>query len=491
MRASGILLPISSLPGRWGIGTLGQTAFRFIDFLQASGQTYWQILPIGPTGYGDSPYQSFSAFAFNPYFIDPDLLAQDGFLTPSEIQAHRPTCDTNCIDYGDLYNNRHDLLDRASQRLSQNDPDFVSFCTNNNFWLNNYSLFMALKEENHQCSWFSWPDPVRLRQPDALDQATLRLAPRIHYWNSVQYYFARQWSALKTYAQEHGISIIGDIPIYVSPDSSDVWADPDLFQLDENRHLALVAGCPPDAFAADGQLWGNPLYDWSAHQTTHYSWWIQRLTHACTVYDVVRIDHFRGLESYFAIPATEDTARNGFWCKGPGMDFIRAIQRGVPQAKLIAEDLGFLTQEVKQLLADSGYPGMNVLQFAFDSRESGDYMPYNYLRNSVTYTGTHDNTTIAAWVQEALPQDVQKAQDYMNCSREALPDAFIRAALACASDTVIIPMQDWLGLGAEARMNTPSTTARNWQWRMDPNAASKQLSQHIRNYTALYGRLPD
>ncbi len=489
MRTSGILLPISSLPGEWGIGTLGREARKFIDFLQAAGQTYWQILPIGPTGYGDSPYQSFSAFAANPYFIDPQQLCEDGLLTSEELAPFRCSCDTNSIDYGALYNNRPKLLSIAASRLAPTDPEFVKFCTNNNIWLEDYSLFMALKAENDQRSWFNWPDPVRLRQPDALKSASQRLASQVHYWKALQFFFHRQWAALKRYASEHGVSIIGDIPIYVSPDSSDLWASPELFQVDTDRRLTQVAGCPPDAFAADGQLWGNPLYDWNYHCATHYEWWCRRLTHACAVYDVVRIDHFRGFESYYSIPACEHTARNGSWRKGPGVDFIHTIHAKLPDAKIIAEDLGYLTPAVKDLLRASGYPGMKILQFAFDSRESGDYMPHNYQINSVVYTGTHDNTTISAWQNEALPKDVKLAQQYMACASGNLGPAFIRTALACVSQTAIIPMQDWLGLGAEARLNTPSTSQGNWKWRMAPDAATPTLAQHIHSLTQLYGRL--
>lgn len=491
MRSAGILLPISSLPGPWGIGTLGKEAYQFIDFLASAGQTYWQILPIGPTGYGDSPYQSFSAFAANPYLIDPGQLCKDGLLTPQELAQISWNSTPNSINYGLLYINRPKLLHLAVQRLPQNDAGFLNFCTNNNIWLEDYSLFMSLKEENQQHSWFSWPDPLRLRQADALQKARHRLAPQIHYWKAVQFFFYKQWDALKDYANQHGVSIIGDIPIYVSPDSSDLWANPELFQVDEDRRLTQVAGCPPDAFAADGQLWGNPLYNWQQHQATHYDWWCRRLAHACTVYDVVRIDHFRGFESYFSIPANESTARGGVWRKGPGMELIRAIQQCLPHAHIIAEDLGYLTPEVKELLKNSGYPGMNVLQFAFDSRESGDYMPHNYLRNSVTYTGTHDNTTITAWQTEASLQDVTLAQRYMGCaSLEELPQAFIRTALASVSDTTIIPLQDWLGLGAEARMNIPSIPDGNWQWRMSSHSATTSLAKHIRALTQLYGRLP-
>ena len=490
MRAAGILLPLSSLAGPHGIGTMGADARRFVDFLQAAGQTYWQMLPIGPTGYGDSPYQSFSAFAANPYFIDPDLLAAEGLLTRQEIAACQWGADPERVDYGALYAGRHALLRAAARRLDAADPGFAAFCAANAAWLEDYALFMALKEENRQTAWFDWPDPVRLRQPMALELAANRLAGRVHYWKAVQYLFCRQWADLKAYANGRGVRIIGDIPIYVSPDSSDLWASPELFQADKNGRLTQVAGCPPDAFAENGQLWGNPLYDWDYHHATGYEWWGRRLAHACTVYDVVRIDPFRGFESYYAIPAGEATAKNGVWRKGPGTDFVSAIRKKLPAARIIAEDLGYLTAEVKALLEASGYPGMKVLQFAFDSREGGDYMPHNYVRNSVAYTGTHDNTTTAAWQDQAAPADVALARRYMACPEGDLTGAFIRTALACVSDTAIIPLQDWLGLGAQARMNVPSQPQGNWQWRMAPKALSPELGRRIRELTGLYGRLP-
>lgn len=486
-RASGILLPVSSLPGPWGIGTLGKEARQFVDFLAAAGQTYWQILPVGPTGYGDSPYQSFSAFAANPYFIDPDILIARGLLTEEETGADRGENPAR-VDYGALYAHRHALLQKAADRLPAGDAGFTHWKEKQSDWLEDYSLFMALKEENDQQSWTCWPDEVRLRRPDALERARKRLAGRVDYWRKIQYLFYCQWAALLEYAHEKGVQIIGDIPIYVSPDSSDIWAAPELFQTDGDRRLTRVAGCPPDAFAADGQLWGNPLYDWPRHKATGYAWWRRRLRHALTIYDVVRIDHFRGFESYYSIPARDTTAQNGSWQPGPGMDFIGAIHAEMPGAQIIAEDLGYLTPQVKELLEGSGYPGMKVLQFAFDRREAGDYLPHNYQHNSVVYTGTHDNTTTAAWENDAHPEDVARARAYLHAEGEPLVEGFIRAAMASVSDTAIIPMQDWLGLGAEARMNVPSRPWGNWQWRLEPGALTPALAQRIAALTELYGR---
>ncbi len=486
-RASGILLPVSSLPGPWGIGTLGEEARRFVDFLAAAGQTYWQILPVGPTGYGDSPYQSFSAFAANPYFIDPGILIRQGLLTEEEAEADWGENPAR-VDYGTLYASRHTLLQKAADRLPDGDSGFSAWQKEQSAWLEDYALFMALKEENDQQSWYHWPDEVRLRRPDALAKARQRLAGRVDYWKKVQYLFYRQWAELLAYAHQKGVQIIGDIPIYVSPDSSDIWADPELFQTDGDRRLTRVAGCPPDAFAADGQLWGNPLYDWPRHKATGYAWWLRRLRHALTIYDVVRIDHFRGFESYYSIPARDTTAQNGSWQPGPGMDFIGAIHAAMPGARIIAEDLGYLTPQVKELLEGSGYPGMKVLQFAFDRREAGDYLPHNYLHNSVVYTGTHDNTTTAAWEAEAHPEDVVRARAYLHAADEPLVESFIRAALASVSNTAIVPMQDWLGLGGEARMNVPSRPWGNWQWRVEQSALTPQLAGRIAALTELYGR---
>ena len=486
-RASGILLPVSSLPGPWGIGTLGEEARRFVDFLAAAGQTYWQILPVGPTGYGDSPYQSFSAFAANPYFIDPGILIRQGLLTEEEAEADWGENPAR-VDYGALYASRHTLLQKAADRLPDGDSGFSAWQKEQSAWLEDYALFMALKEENDQQSWYHWPDEVRLRRPDALAKARQRLAGRVDYWKKVQYLFYRQWAELLAYAHQKGVQVIGDIPIYVSPDSSDIWADPELFQTDGDRRLTRVAGCPPDAFAAEGQLWGNPLYDWPRHKATGYAWWLRRLRHALTIYDVVRIDHFRGFESYYSIPARDTTAQNGSWQPGPGMDFIGAIHAAMPGARIIAEDLGYLTPQVKELLEGSGYPGMKVLQFAFDRREAGDYLPHNYLHNSVVYTGTHDNTTTAAWEAEAHPEDVARARAYLHAADEPLVESFIRAALASVSNTAIVPMQDWLGLGGEARMNVPSRPWGNWQWRVEQSALTPQLAGRIAALTELYGR---
>ena len=448
MRASGILMPVFSLPGPYGIGTLGNEAFAFVDFLAAAKQTYWQILPIGPTGYGDSPYQSFSAFAGNPYFIDFRLLAADGLLTEAELPVPQPV---GPVDYG--------------------------------------ALFMAVKAEQGQAGLADWPDDLRTREPAALAAAKERLAAEVDYYKAVQFFFYTQWNALKTYANSHGIQLVGDIPIYVSPDSSDLWTRPELFQTDGAVHLTSVAGCPPDAFAADGQLWGNPLYDWPRHEAEDFRWWKQRIKHATSIYDVVRIDHFRGFESYYSIPAGNKTAAGGHWEKGPDRAFIDAMHKALGEGGIIAEDLGYLTPEVKAMLAASGYPGMKIMQFAFDSREPGNYLPYTYPRNSVVYTGTHDNVTAEGWRQSASAEDVAYACRYLRCAPEDLTEAMICACLSCVSDMAVIPLADWLHLDAEARINTPSTQGSNWQWRLT-RPLTPALSAHIAELTALYHRVP-
>ena len=481
MRTSGILMPVSSLPSPYGIGSLGAEAYRFVDFLAAAGQRYWQILPIGPTGYGDSPYQSFSAFAANPYFIDLDALEQRGLLTHDEIARFDFGPDApEGIDYGALFRTRFAVLELAVRRFDAGEDAFRDFCAANAFWLDDYALFMALKAENGMRAFSLWPKDVRARRPAALAAARARLAGQVRFWQVVQYLFYEQWAALKAYANAKGVEFIGDIPIYVSPDSSDLWADPSLFQVDADGALTEVA---------DGQLWGNPLYNWDVHLKTGCAWWIRRLRHASAVYDVVRIDHFRGFESYYAIPARDKTAVNGVWRKGPGTAFIDVIRRKLPDVRIIAEDLGYLTDDVKALLRASGFPGMKVLQFAFDSREESDYLPHNYTQNSVVYTGTHDNTTTADWELSAPAGDVAFARRYLDVEGDAdFTRRFIRAALASVSDTAVIPMPDWLGLGAEARINTPSTLGGNWLWRMDPAALTDALAADILALTKLYGR---
>ena len=487
MRASGILMPVFSLPGPFGIGTLGKEAFAFVDFLAEAKQTYWQILPIGPTGYGDSPYQSFSAFAGNPYFIDYRLLADTGLLTADEVPAARPV---GPIDYGALYNERPVILKKAADRLlAAPSPAYEAFCEAQSFWLEDYALFMAVKAEQGQAGLADWPDDLRCRKPEAIATAKQRLAGAVDYYKAVQFFFYTQWNALKAYANGKGVRLVGDIPIYVSPDSSDLWTHPELFQTDGEMHLTQVAGCPPDAFAADGQLWGNPLYDWPTHKATGFAWWKRRMQHATSIYDVVRIDHFRGLESYWSVPIGETTAKNGHWCKGPGLDLVRVLTGWFPNLQFIAEDLGFLTPEVHQLLRDSGLPGMRVLEFAFDDSDNNPYLPHNYVPNCVCYAGTHDNNTLRGWLDDAKPEELEKAMAYWGVSQpNALPEAMLRGGMRSVADLFVFQMQDLLGLDGKSRMNTPGTVGGNWNWRLSPGGLTEELSARLAAWNRLYGR---
>lgn len=490
MRKSGILMHITSLPGPYGIGSMGKCAYEFVDFLREAGQSYWQVLPLCPTGFGDSPYQSFSTFAGNPYLIDLDKLISEGLLKQDEVDAISWASDPCRVDYGCLYHNRTKLLRLAYARFTP-DEDFSEYQSKNKSWLEDYALFMALKERYQGAPWLNWPEELALRKPDAMERVRRELSDSIRFHGFLQYLFFRQWKLLRGYANEKGIQIIGDVPIYVPLDSADVWANPELFQLDGSGKPKLVAGCPPDSFTADGQLWGNPLYDWDRMRQTNYDWWIRRLSAADGMYDVVRLDHFRGFESYWAVPAGDKTAAGGSWLPGPGMDFIHAIQSALPHLDFIAEDLGYVTPEVRQLQEQSGYPGMKVMQFAFDSRESGDYLPHTYPMNSVCYTGTHDNFTMAQWFQEAAPEDVAMAKAYLGLNQEeGLVPGMIRGCMASVSKLCVIQMQDYLELGASARMNFPGTlSSNNWTWRAKEGSLSRELAQRIYRITKRYARL--
>lgn len=498
MRASGILLPVSSLPSPYGIGCFSRAAYEFVDWLAEAGQTYWQILPLGPTGYGDSPYQSFSAFAGNPYFIDLDTLAADGLLKREEYEGLDFGQDERLVDYAKQYEHRLAVLKKAFLRAdTEHDESFRAFCREQESWLSDYSLFMAVKRHFGGKSWDEWEEDIRLRQPEAVAAYQELCAGEIAFYKYLQYLFMKQWERLKAYANNRGVRIIGDIPIYVAFDGADSWAHPELFQFNEERRPVRVAGCPPDAFSADGQLWGNPLYDWDYHEQTGYAWWIRRLEHCFRLYDVVRVDHFRGFDEFYSIPYRDVTAANGRWQKGPGMKLFRALQAHFGTVPIIAEDLGYLTDSVMQLVEDTGYPGMKVIEFAFDSREAGNYMPYNYTHNCVVYTGTHDNQTLAAWYDELTEGDRALAAAYLDLEEDGTQEArrkivwsFIRLALGSVADTAVIPMQDYLCLGAEARMNQPSTLGKNWRWRMAGDEFSGELAKKIRRLTRVYGRLP-
>ena len=497
MRQCGILMPVSALPGAHGIGSLGSEARQFVDFLAAAGQQVWQILPLSPTGYGDSPYQSCSAFAGNPYFIDLDILRQRGLLTEAEC-APLPA---GRVNYGLLYTTRLAVLERAWRRWRTQRPvpgyetsypdDWYRFCFANEAWLDDYALYMTIKETHGMTAWLAWPQPLRRRDPEALEAFRAEQADRIEFWKFVQYLFDGQWRALKEYANDKGVKILGDIPIYAAADSADAWAGRELFETDEDGAPVRVAGCPPDYFSADGQLWGNPLYNWAYHKQTGYAWWKRRLRHALELYDIVRIDHFRAFDTYYAIPADAATARTGKWEQGPGLDFFREMERAFgPQLPIVAEDLGELFDSVRQLLRDTGLPGMKVLQFAFGGGAENEYLPHNYPENCVVYPGTHDNTTTAHWLATAPKAETAMARAYFGLNtREGLTEGFIRGALASPARLAVIPMADWLGLGAEGRINTPGRLmAENWSWRCEARALTGTLAAHIREKCALFGR---
>lgn len=491
-RASGILLPISSLPSPYGIGGFTKEAYEFVDFLAEAGQTYWQILPLGPTSYGDSPYQSFSTFAGNPYFIDLDALVEEGVLTQKECKEADCEKNKRYVEYGLLYEKRYQLLRKAYERSEiASDPEFQKFVEENQSWLKDYALFMAVKNRFDGASWLEWADDIRLRWGYSLDYYYKECAEEIEFYEYLQFKFMEHWTKLKEYANEKGIRIVGDIPIYVALDSADAWAHPDLFQMDEDRKPKAVAGCPPDAFSDDGQLWGNPLYRWDVHKNQHYDWWIRRMEHCYKLYDVIRIDHFRGFDEYFSIPYGDETAVGGHWEKGPGMELFRTLEEKLGHKAVIAEDLGFQTDTVRKLVRDSGYPNMKVLGFAFDATGMSEHLPHNYDKNCVVYTGTHDNETLMQWYDGMSEEVAAFVEDYMNNAhtpRNKVHWDFIRLAMLSCANTCIIPIQDYLGLGKEARMNFPSTLGDNWKWRMVKTDLTEELAKEIFHLTRLSSR---
>ena len=512
MRESGILMPVSSLPGPYGIGCFGAEALKFVDFLAAAGQHIWQLLPLSPTGYGDSPYQSCSAFAGNPYFIDLDALKADGLLTAAQLKAEPWGTDPLSVDYGTLYTSRYKVLRAAYAAWREKyagrfgcahyyPDDYYAFTLTNESWLNDYALYMALKTANGMKSWAEWPREYRLRDAGGLAEFAAGQEEEIGFWKFLQYEFAVQWKKVKDYANEKGIKILGDIPIYVSADSVDAWVGGELFELDAQGGFARVAGCPPDYFSADGQLWGNPLYNWPYHKQTGYAWWVRRVRHALGIYDLLRIDHFRGFDTYWAIPAGSSTARTGKWENGPGMDLFRALEAALGKLPIIAEDLGDLVPSVRKLLADSTFPGMKVLQFAFGGGDN-EYLPHNHVKNSVVYPGTHDNTTLTDWWVNAAPaKEKANAAAYLHLTpckptakevaavrTDAARIALLRAALGSVADRAIIPMADWLGLGAEAHLNTPGKLGGNWAWRAAEGFDTALLAGRIEAECAVYCR---
>ncbi len=491
MRTSGVLMPISSLPSPYGIGTMGKQARKFVDFLVKGGQKYWQILPICPTSYGDSPYQSFSSFAGNPYFIDLEYLCKDKLLTKKECESFAWGTNPKYVDYGIMYESRYALLRKAYARFVKNEPqDFNEFCESEKQWLDDYALFMALKDANDGQAWSKWDKQLRVRDAGAVAEAREQYAEEIRFYKMLQYLFYQQWNDLKAYANDAGIEIIGDVPIYVAGDSADVWANPDQFYLDENLEPIEVAGCPPDAFSDDGQLWGNPLFRWDVMKKDGYTWWTRRIKAMSELYDIIRIDHFRGFDSFYAIPAKDDTAKNGQWKQGPGMDLFCELEKKLGKLPIIVEDLGFLTPSVHKLLKDSGFPGMKVIQFAFDSREESDYLPHTYSNHCVVYTGTHDNDTVMGWMKTAPKASVKYAKEYLNLTKEEGYNwGMMRAAWSSVADMAIVPMQDILGLGSEARINTPSTLGDNWKWRAIPEQIDTKVAKKLYHYMQMYGRV--
>ena len=490
VRASGVLMHISSLPSESGIGTLGKSAYAFVDFLKGAGQRYWQILPVCPTGFGASPYQSYSSFAGNPFFIDLELLCRSGFLKKEDYEGINWGEDASQVDFERVEEGREKVFKKVFANFKVRIPDdFYRFCEKSAVWLDDYALFMAVKDAHGGAAFGEWEDSIRRRDKAALALWKEQEKDRILYHKMLQYFFFKQWTALKKYAGSKGIHIIGDLPIYVSADSADVWANPKQFLLDSDFKPIEVAGCPPDAFSEEGQLWGNPVYNWKYMRRDKFKFWIRRLKMSLCTYDIVRIDHFRGFEAYYCIPYGAENAKIGVWRKGPGMELFNAFKKALGDLPIIAEDLGFLTDGVKKLLSESGFPGMKVLQFAFDGGES-DYMPHNHTKNSVVYTGTHDNDTLNGWIASSSGESIERAMRYLAAaSPAALREKMMIAALASVADTAILTMQDLIGLSSEARMNTPSTLGVNWKWRALPEQINSAASGFLLYYTQLYHRM--
>ena len=493
-RSAGILLPVFSLPSPWGIGTMGAAAREFLLFLEEAGQSCWQVLPLGETSFGDSPYQSFSSFAGNPYLIDLDLLREEGLLTPEDYQGLPWGEDPRRVDYALLYRQRRQVLRKAAERLLAAPPaEFAPFCRENAFWLEDYALFTALKARQGGAPWWSWKDALRLRQPEALETARAELRHELCLHRAVQFLFFRQWNALRAFAHAHGVSLIGDLPIYTASDSADVWSAPEQFQLDGAGHPTEVAGCPPDGFSPDGQLWGNYLFDWERMAGDGYRWWQRRVLFQLRLYDILRIDHFRGFDAYYAIPAGDATTRNGRWRPGPGIALFQALTAAYGKPlPIIAEDLGFLSDSVRELVQATGYPGMKVLELAFDSRDSGaaEGLPHRIGEHCIVYTGTHDNDTILGWAATAPAADVAFARDYLKLGdRQDWNWAMMDAAWESPAELAVMQVQDLLGLGHEGRMNTPSTLGGNWLWRLLPGELTEDLARAVRERMERFGRV--
>ncbi len=493
-RSSGILLHPTSLPGKFGIGSLGKEAFDFVDFLVESGQKLWQVFPLGPTGYGDSPYQCFSAFAGNPLLISLEKLVEEGLLTENDLNTNE-TFDTNLVDFGKVINFKFPVLRKAYSHFAMNGSQlekikFDTFCQNSSLWLEDYALFMALKDHFGGKPWIEWDLDIKMREEKALEYYANHLSETINFQKFIQYLFFKQWKEVKSYANSNYIKVVGDIPIFVAFDSADAWSNPDIFLFDQDRKPVKVAGVPPDYFSATGQLWGNPLYNWEKLDETGYQWWIDRVKANLVVSDIIRIDHFRGFAAYWAVPFGETTAINGEWVAAPGKELFRAIEKALGTLPIIAEDLGLITPDVIDLRDTFNFPGMKILQFAFDSGEENDYLPHTYDKNCVVYTGTHDNDTVLGWYQKAKAEDKKFVQDYLNvtCDDKNVANEFIRAAWASTAVIALAPLQDVLGLGSETRINTPGVAAVNWMWRYKSTQLTSDVAANLRKITKTYFR---
>lgn len=491
-RSAGILMPISSLPSPYGIGTFGESAYDFVDHLVAARQKFWQVLPLGPTSFGDSPYASFSAFAGNPYFIDLDMLVEEGLLESDYVNRFMWNLEDQYVDYGLIYNSRFEVLRTAFKNSSHQELDeYKTFLKENEYWLEGYCLYSACKNKFEGTSWTDWESEIKYRDEQSIQELKEELKDDIEFYKFVQYKFYEQWNQLKDYANEKGIEIIGDIPLYVAMDSADVWQHTELFQLDEELNPTKVAGVPPDVFSETGQRWGNPLYDWKKLEAEDFSWWRKRMEHSARLYDVIRIDHFIGMVKYYAIPAEDEDARNGTWEKGPGMKLIKAMNESIEDKKIIAEDLGVQMPEVIKVLEKSGYPGMKVLEFAFDGNRRNDHLPYYWTQNTVAYGGTHDNDTLMGYFTGLQYWELGYIREYMECrdgSIEDLVDKIFKTAYASVADLVIFQMQDVLKIGNIGRMNLPSSMGTNWRWRMLQGQFGPEEIEKLRYLCDIYGR---
>lgn len=490
-RGAGLLLPVSSLPSPYGIGAFGKAGFDFVDLLVKAKQKYWQVLPLGPTSYGDSPYQSFSAFAGNPYFIDIDTLISEGLLEQSEVDEHFWGDEEDKVDYEAIYNSRFVILKKAFGRSNhQTKEEYIQFCNENSYWIDDYSLYMAIKYHFDNKEWLLWDEDIRFRKTNTVKKYEKELSEDVDFWKFCQFKFYQQWFKLKAYANEKGIRIIGDIPLYVAMDSSDVWVHGDLFELDERKKPINIAGVPPDCFSETGQRWGNPLYDWDKMEQDDFDWWRKRMQASAKLYDVVRIDHFIGIVRYFRIPAECETAEYGKYKNGPGKKLTKVIEESIGEAKIIAEDLGVIIPSVRKLMDSTGFPGMKILQFAFNSGSDNEYLPHNYnSSNTVVYGGTHDNQTMVGYLKTIGKAEEEYALEYLGVKRKKdIPDAVIKVAYASNAAVAVFQVQDILKLDDSARMNLPSSLGRNWQWRMKEGQLTEECIKWLNKLAGTYGR---